>query len=91
MYVLVCASLSQVGARFTSATLALMYGQNVPYLNPTFVSACQQRVGSNLVITVNFDPATMYVHHNSTVPFTILLLLMGLTSAQGVPKHKTML
>jgi hypothetical protein len=42
-----------------SAALSLLYEVNVPYLSPTYASACQQHVGTDLVVTIAFDPATV--------------------------------
>lgn len=49
-----------VGARMSAAALNLVYGKDVPYLNPSYTNATQQTLNNNLVVTVTFGLSTVY-------------------------------
>lgn len=51
---------AQVGARMSAAALNLVYGKDVPYLNPAYTNATQQTLGNSLVVTVTFALDSVY-------------------------------
>ena len=44
----------------SAAALNLVYGKDVPYLNPSYTNATQQTLNNNLVVTVTFGLSTVY-------------------------------